>query len=217
MTAVGGTSLGIGANGQRVVETGWETTKSTLSNGSWGPAAYLYGSGGGTSRLFAEPRYQRGVVPDSLARLNQTGGNRGRVVPDISMDGDPNTGFLVGETQTFPDGVYYDQYRIGGTSLSSPLFSGLMAVANQLDHFDHGFINPVLYQFTSRTRAINDVRHVTGGVVRVDYVNGVDGTDGTTTSVRTFDFQGLAIHTAPGYDNVTGLGTPDGLAFLGLS
>ena len=48
MTAVGGTSLGIGKNGQRVVETGWETTKSTLSNGSWGPAAYLYGSGGGT-------------------------------------------------------------------------------------------------------------------------------------------------------------------------
>lgn len=217
LTAVGGTSLGIGKNGQRVVETGWETTKSTLSNGTWGPAAYLYGSGGGTSRLFAEPRYQRGVVPNSLARMNQTGGNRGRVVPDISMDGDPNTGFLVGETQTFPDGVYYDQYRIGGTSLSAPLFSGLMAVANQLDHFDHGFVNPVLYQFTSRTRAIDDVRHVTGGVVRVDYVNGVNADDGTTTSVRTFDFQGLAIHTAPGYDNVTGLGAPDGLAFLALS
>ena len=39
VTAVGGTSLGIGTNGQRVVETGWETTKSTLTNGSWGPAA----------------------------------------------------------------------------------------------------------------------------------------------------------------------------------
>ena len=103
VTAVGGTSLGIGANGQRVVETGWETTKSVLSKGSWGPAAYLYGSGGGTSRLFTEPGYQRGVVPDSLAQENQTGTNRGRVVPDISMDGDPGTGFLVGETQTFPE------------------------------------------------------------------------------------------------------------------
>ena len=50
VTAVGGTSLGIGKNGQRVLETGWETTKSTLTNGAWGPAAYLYGSGGGTSR-----------------------------------------------------------------------------------------------------------------------------------------------------------------------
>ena len=217
VTAVGGTSLGIGANGQRVAETGWETTKSTLTGGSWGPAAYLYGSGGGTSRLFPEPAYQRGVVPDALARQNQTGGNRGRVVPDISMDGDPNTGFLIGETQTFPDGVYYDQFRIGGTSLAAPLFSGLMAVANQLDHFDHGFVNPVLYHVTSRTGAIDDVRHVTGGVVRVDYKNGVDASGGLTTSVRTFDFQGLAIHTAPQYDNVTGLGVPNGLAFLALS
>ena len=38
VTAVGGTSLGIGANGQRVIETGWETTKSTLTDGTWGPA-----------------------------------------------------------------------------------------------------------------------------------------------------------------------------------
>jgi len=214
VTAVGGTSLGIGAKGQTVLQTGWETKKSTLTDGAWGPAAYLYGSGGGTSRIFAEPRYQRGVVPDALARENQTGNNRGRVVPDISMDGDPTTGFLVGETQTFPDGVYYDQYRIGGTSLSSPLFAGLMAVSNQLDRFDHGFVNPVLYQFSSRTKAITDVRHVGGGAVRVDYVNGVDASDGTVRSVRTFDFQGLTIHTAPGYDNVTGLGVPNGLAFL---
>ena len=144
VTAVGGTSLGIGKNGKTVVETGWETTKYTLTNGSWVPATplFLYGSGGGTSRLFAEPRYQRGVVPDSLARQNQTDGNRGRVVPDISMDGDPSTGFLIGLTQTFPDGVHYDQNRIGGTSLSAPLFSGLMAVSNQLVHFDHGFVNP---------------------------------------------------------------------------
>ena len=217
VTAVGGTSLGIGANGKRVLETGWQTTKSTLANGAWGPAAYLYGSGGGTSVLFAEPAYQRGVVPDALARENQTGNHRGRVVPDISMDGDPTTGFLVGETQTFPDGVYYDQYRIGGTSLSAPLFSGLMAVSNQLDRRDHGFVNPVLYQITSRTKAITDVRHVGGGAVRVDYVNGVDASDGTVRSVRTFDFQGLTIHTTPRYDNVTGLGVPNGLAFLLLS
>jgi subtilase family serine protease len=217
VTAIGGTSLGIGKNGQRVVETGWETQKSTLTNGVWGPAAYLYGSGGGTSTLFAEPAYQKGIVPNSLAQENQTGNNRGRVVPDISMDADPNTGMLIGETQTFPDGVYYDQFRIGGTSLASPLFSGLMAVANQLDHFDHGFTNPLLYQFTSRTGAIKDIQHVGGGVVRVDYADGIDASDGLITSVRTFDYQGLTIHTTPGYDDVTGLGVPNGLAFLALS
>lgn len=70
---------------------------------------------------------------------------------------------------------------------------------------------------TSHTGAIADVQHVSGGVVRVDYVNSIDAANGTRTSVRTFDFQGLAIHTAPGYEDVTGLGAPNGLAFLALS
>jgi subtilase family serine protease len=70
VTAVGGTSLGISASGSRVVETGWETGRSALTNGTWTPAApgaYQYGSGGGTSRLFSEPFYQQGVVPTALA------------------------------------------------------------------------------------------------------------------------------------------------------
>ncbi|HKS99873.1 MAG TPA: S53 family peptidase [Rugosimonospora sp.] len=219
VTAVGGTSLGIDARGRRAVETGWETGRSVLTSGAWTPGApgsFLYGSGGGTSRLFGEPWYQRGVVPDALARQNQLGFDRGRVVPDISMVGDPNTGMLVGETQTFPDGVYYDQYRIGGTSLSTPLLAGYVAVADQLLGARHGFINPMLYRFAARNNAIRDVVHQTNAVVRVDYVNGVDNSGGLRTSVRSFDFTGLTIHTTRGYDNVTGLGTPDGAALLFL-
>ncbi|SEF36908.1 Subtilase family protein [Amycolatopsis pretoriensis] len=214
ITAVGGTSIAIGKDGKRIFETGWETSKSTLTNGVYGPAAYTSGSGGGTSRLFAQPFYQKGVVPDALAKKNQTGNNKGRVVPDISAVGDPNTGFLVGQTQTFPDGAYYDQYRIGGTSLASPVFAGIMAVADSFDHFHHGFINPVIYKLTSRTPAISDVKHVDAAVERVDYANSVDASDGLLTSVRTLDYQGLTIHTTPGYDDVTGLGTPNGLLFL---
>ena len=74
VTAVGGTSTGIDQNGNRVLETGWETGKSVLAgthnNKHWKPVApgfYLYGSGGGTSRLYAQPSYQVGVVPDALA------------------------------------------------------------------------------------------------------------------------------------------------------
>jgi subtilase family serine protease len=217
VTAVGGTSLGISSGGSRVVETGWETGRSALTNGAWNPpapGAFQYGSGGGTSRVFSEPFYQQGVVPTELARQNQKGKRLGRVVPDISMVGDPNTGMLIGITQTFPDGVRYGEYRIGGTSLSSPLFAGLVAVADQLDHTRHGFINPVLYGVTSRTGTIKDVRHANNGVVRVDYVNGIDASDGLSTTVRSFDLSGLAIRTTPGYDNVTGLGTPAGAAFL---
>jgi subtilase family serine protease len=217
VTAVGGTSLGIGKNGQRVVETGWETTKSTLVNGVWTPpppGAYLYGSGGGTSRVFPEPFYQVGVVPDALARKNQVGNQRGRVVPDLSADGDPNTGFLIGLTQSFPGGAHYSEYRIGGTSLSSPLLAGIMALSDDLTGFRHGFINPLLYAVGAHSPALTDVKHVMAAVARVDFVNGLNGHDGTKTSIRTFDYQGLAIHTTPGYDDVTGLGTPNGLFFL---
>ena len=217
VTAVGGTSLGVGANGQKLLETGWETGKSSLIDNVWtppAPGAFQYGSGGGTSRLFSQPWYQRGVVPDALARKNQTRGNKGRVVPDISMVGDPNTGMLVGQTQTFPEGVSYDEYRIGGTSLSSPLFAGVMALADDVLGVHHGFINPTMYQKLAGTPAITDVKHVKGAVVRVDFLNGVDDSDGTITSTRTFDFAGLAIKTKPGYDDVTGLGVPNGMQFL---
>jgi subtilase family serine protease len=215
ITAVGGTSIAIGKDGKRIFETGWETSKSLLTNGVYGPAAYTSGSGGGTSRLFAQPFYQKGVVPDALATKNQKGKQKGRVVPDISAVGDPNTGFLVGQTQTFPEGAHYDQYRIGGTSLASPVFAGIMAVADSFDHFHHGFINPVIYKLTSRTSAISDVQHVDGqAVARVDYANSVDASEGLLRSARNLDYQGLTIRTTKGYDDVTGLGAPNGLLFL---
>jgi subtilase family serine protease len=217
ITAVGGTSLAVGKDGKRLFETGWETGKSSLTNGAYtpgAPGAYVYGSGGGTSRLFAQPFYQKGVVPDALSTQNQTGTAKGRVVPDISAVGDPNTGFLVGQTQTFPEGVHYDQYRIGGTSLASPVFAAIMAVADSLDHFHHGFINPVIYKLTANTPAISDVKHADGAVARVDFANGLDASAGLLRSARTFDYPNLTIHTTAGYDNVTGLGTPNGLLFL---
>jgi subtilase family serine protease len=216
VTAVGGTSMAIDASGRRQFETGWETGKSPLTDGAYPEPIFFGGAGGGTSRLFAEPFYQKGIVPDALARQNQTGNNRGRVVPDVSALADPNTGFLVGQTQTFSDGVYYDQYRIGGTSLAAPLMAGIVAVADNLDHVHHGFINPVLYQFTSRTGALYDVRHVDAAVERVDFVNAENAADGLVVSARTLDYGGLTIHTTRGYDNVTGVGSPGGLAFLRL-
>nr|WP_167111939.1 S53 family peptidase [Amycolatopsis viridis] len=217
VTAVGGTSLAIGKDGRTVFETGWETGKSTLTGGAYTPpypGAYTSGSGGGTSVLFDEPFYQKGVVPDALAAQNQHGKARGRVVPDISAVGDPNTGFLIGQTQTFPDGVHYDQYRIGGTSLASPVLAGIMAVSDSLTGFHHGFVNPVLYQVAARTPAVRDVQHVDAAVMRVDYVNSVDASGGLVTSARDLDWPDLSIHTTPGYDDVTGLGVPNGLAFL---
>jgi subtilase family serine protease len=217
VTAVGGTSLGVTQANSRLFELGWETTKSVLdttaTTPTWKTPAWLYGSGGGTSRLFAQPSYQVGVVPDAISKTY--GGAAMRAVPDVSAVGDPTTGMLVGQTQTFPDGTYYDEYRIGGTSLSSPLYAGMFALAVQ-HHGEYGLANPALYAARTTSYDITKADRATyPGAVRVDYVNGVDGTDGYVYSARWFDRdEGLTIHVRPGYDDVTGVGSPQGTAWL---
>ena len=218
VTAVGGTSLGVGNRNQYLFETGWGTARSVLSDDrtAWTPPLpgdWLYGGGGGTSALFAQPWYQRGAVPASIADYFRTG-TKWRAEPDVAMDGDPTTGMLVGETQTFSDGVYYDVSRSGGTSLSCPLFAGVMALADQRARFSHGFANPALY-LVAGSRAYRDIVDPPSPVaaVRGDFVNGEDAADGITFSVRTMN-QTESLHTIPGYDDVTGIGTPNGEAFL---
>ena len=115
VTSVGGTSLAVGKGDKYQFETGWGTERAALSadGKSWTdfPGAFTSGAGGGTSKTVAQPFYQKGVVPDSLAQ-GQRRARPMRTVPDISAVADPNTGFLVGQTQTFPDGSQeYNEYR----------------------------------------------------------------------------------------------------------
>jgi subtilase family serine protease len=247
-TAVGGTSLQVGKGDARIGELGWSTSKSTLCSAlleveefpgcsasalnSWLPPApgeYLYGGGGGTSYSYPEPSYQVDVVPAALAERNSAITHvPNRVEPDISMDADPTTGMLVGETQVFPNGTYYDEYRIGGTSLSSPLFAGEMALADQAAGGSLGFVNPLLYKLgASHATAANAFYDVVPvgkqALTRVDYLNGLDAKEGTLTSVRTLAYEGrevfcsgtgncthqkVALNTARGFDSMTGLGSP---------
>jgi subtilase family serine protease len=213
VTTVGGTSLGIGADGQRLFETGWGVDRSVLTDGAWPslPGAFLYGSGGGTSQVFAQPRYQAQVVPAALADVE---GGRGRTIPDLAMVGDPNTGVLVGYTQTFPDGVRYGEHRVGGTSLAAPLVAAMELLADQRAGMHHGFMNPALYLLDG-TRALRDVLPPPAplAAVRVDYVNMHDASAGLVTSLRTLG-QTESLRTTPGYDDVTGLGTPRGMTFV---
>ena len=207
VTAVGGTTLAVGSTNNYLFETGWGTYTSSWTGTKWSPAApgtWLYGGGGGVSRIFAEPSYQLGVVPSSVFSAQ---GRTGRAVPDVSADADPNTGYLVGETQTFPDGtVKYSEYRLGGTSLACPLVAGIMALADQHLGKPHGFANPVFY---AHPAAFTDVVSPasTVAVVRTNYVNGVDASGGLSYVLRTAD-QTLSLDTTPGYDDVTGLGSP---------
>ena len=217
VTSVGGTSLAIGKDNNRIFETGWGTQSYELSkNGkAWKLAVpFLYGAGGGYSEVFKRPWYQDGVVPPNTS---------GRAVPDIGLDGDPTTGMLVGETQNFPlasrygpAGVIYGEFRLGGTSLASPLMAGVQAVAQGSSRL--GFANPRIYQLAKKTHKgwwdrkndTNPFYDVTpqgdAGNVRADYVNSINADDGITWSVRTFNHDS-SLTTGPGWDDVTGVGS----------
>jgi subtilase family serine protease len=160
------------------------------------------------------------------------------VTPDIAMVADPYTGFLDGETYTKAGDPTFDSFckslsatteyceiGIGGTSLSSPLFAGVLALVNQA-RFTHnkpaiGFVNPALYTLAvgapgTRSSPILDVQapSIPAAVlrgyiddqseVRVVTMNSVPNAGGTAT-VEGADTSYL---TRKGYDEVTGLGTP---------
>ena len=208
VTSVGGTSLAIDRRNNRAFETGWGTEKYGLSSDgtSWTlTVPFLYGAGGGISQVFPEPAYQRGIV----------GHVTGRAVPDVGMDADPTTGMLVGQTQNFslpstfgPAGVHYGEYRIGGTSLASPLFAGAQAVAQANEGGRRiGFANPLIYFLARSPGEFYDVTpQGDPGNVRADYANGQNGNDGILYSVRTFD-QDSSLTTNRGWDDVAGVGS----------
>ncbi|HEU5033384.1 MAG TPA: S53 family peptidase [Mycobacteriales bacterium] len=204
VVAVGGTSVGIGASNTIVGTSGWGTEKATQSGTGWNDPSFLYGSGGGCSAAFAQPSWQTVT----------TGCSGSRGVPDVSMDADPTTGMLVGETQTFPShDVRYGEYRIGGTSLASPLLAGVIALVDQASRAHQGanVVGPgVFYGLRSGLSDVQAQGSRTAlpdaGNVRVDYVNGVDASNGTVNSVRTFG-QDSSLTLGRGWDQTTGLGT----------
>jgi subtilase family serine protease len=242
VTSVGGTSLQIGARGEQTGQLGWATgrswkctanvvgdlpgcSKATVN--TWLPVTYDGGSGGFTSYNYTQPWYQAGVVPASLALRNENilGPTPARVNPDISMNADPATGFLIGLHEAFPNGkVRYGQTRYGGTSLASPLLAGVIADADQAAGVAVGFINPAIYKLDGTPGAIDDI--LPGGKqaqIRVDHAfTYVPGAKGYIQSFRELTYEGAVTYcdatgncatrpntlsTAKGYDSMTGLGS----------
>jgi subtilase family serine protease len=247
VTGVGATGLEVGATNNYEGEFYWgeDTEKKNAAGTAWDPTTLAAdgGGGGGVSSLNAEPSYQDGVVPASETENADTATDAGvttgpsatapgRVLPDIAMDGDPATGMLVGETQV-PDGGpnsgndSYSLYRIGGTSVSSPLFTGILALADQAAGTSVGFVNPTMYPLLSKHdgafrdpqvgRAPNGQR--LGGTqaapnetpvvaeVRSDYADSSNPTTAVSQSLR---LEGVlsTLDDLPGYDDSTGLGSP---------
>jgi subtilase family serine protease len=183
VTSVGGSQLHLDANGFRTApDNVWN---DTVLLGS--PAA----GGGGVSSVFRRPFYQNGVA-------SVVGDARG--TPDISMSAAVDGGAVVYLGFTGSNGGGGDTtpgyYIFGGTSEASPLFSGIVAIADQAAGHRLGLLNPALYALGNGGN---------GGIV--------DITSGTNTV--TFEQGGQTITVngmpaGPGYDLSSGLGTANG-------
>jgi subtilase family serine protease len=171
VVAVGGTELGAQAPGEPLA-----------------PSTSWPGSNGGRSRVFARPSYQRTVAEVA---------GRWRAVPDISLDASPGGALEMYATPRSIGFPRADKWSPNaGTSLATPLFAGVVALAGQLAGRPLGLINPLLYQLAAQHDP---------GIVDVQG-------QGNTFHASHVTIRGFPA--GPGYDLVTGLGTIDAAKFV---
>jgi subtilase family serine protease len=133
-------------------------------------------SAGGYSSLFSRPAYQ-----DGLARAGATRG-----VPDVAANADFATAMAI----AYSDGSLR---AAGGTSASTPLWAGVIALADQEAGQHLGLVNPAIYRIArgpAYHRAFRDV---------------VTGDNSVLWNTGVF----VGYNAGPGWDPVTGWGSPD--------
>jgi subtilase family serine protease len=191
VTGVGGTQLHLNAKGNHTApDNVWNDTYNVPTNefifGDAGPNPLA--GGGGKSIYFSRPSYQNSVA-------SVVGSQRG--VPDISMSGACNGAAIM--YQSFPGGGPPGFYEVCGTSEATPLFSGVVAIADQYAGHDLGVINPALYKLSQDGAP---------GIVDVTKGNNtVTFTQDTTHTV-------VGFKALPGYDLASGVGTVNAALFV---
>ncbi len=138
----------LGCGGTRLDASGSQVTDEVV----WNESATGDGAtGGGVSDFFPLPSWQANAqIPPSVNDQH-----KGRGVPDVAGDADPQTGYQ----------VYFDGQStpIGGTSAVAPLWAGLIALLNQKRGKAVGYLNPFLYQQYQQLAQSKALRDVTSG------------------------------------------------------
>ena len=203
VTAVGGTYLCTNAETGLGVDSVSPPARCQAHPGDREPG--WVASGGGYSILFQRPFYQDALPPGSSYTGTSPGApgpnSNMRGIPDVAYQASATTGVLVRLTEAYPPGstatgcggakpCSSGWWVVGGTSSGSPQWAGIAAMADQIAKRDLGFLNPGLYAV-----AANPVEYAT------DYY------DVTKNCNQTSSIPGYCA--SPGWDAVTGLGTPD--------
>ncbi len=206
VTGVGGTTFSEGTG------TYWSTTNNS-QNGSalsyipettWNDSdsSGIASSGGGTSTIFSKPTWQVGTgvpsdnfrhVPDIAFSASSSHDPYVFCTADSSVTGTSSSGATVTGACTATSG---GGYVVGGTSLSTPSFAGLLAIVEQANGGSRlGNINPLLYSLAASNSAV--FHDVTSGTNQVSCTAGIPGCSNGV----------LGYSAGTGYDQVTGLGS----------
>lgn len=229
-TAVGGTSILNNTAGTGQVVTGWGNDLSYVN--LFGPLdppnsfAFFYGgAGGGESAYFAKPSWQK-ALPGT-----------GRQLPDVSALADPFTGFAVVVTS---GGGQFVEAGVGGTSLASPIFTAIWAIADQYNGKPLGHAGQAVARLKSGqitdvlpTSPLN-VSDVSGTIYdsngasfyspdslfagalysQSSFVSAIWPIAAGEEDIAITFGTDSSLTVTPGWDNVTGYGEPNGLPFI---
>jgi len=158
----------------------------TAWNGQAGFVLSSGASGGGFSHLYARPAYQDGVG----------GISTDRGVPDVAGEADQKGGWAF----VFTGGSQRWIMPASGSSASASLWGGLVVLADQDAHHDLGLVNPAIYRIARSSRYHQAFHDITTGS---NIVN--------APPVGTGGYQA-----GPGWDPVTGWGSPDAQVLVPL-
>ena len=200
VTGVGGTQLQLNAEGYRTApDSVWNDLSSTV--GVPGPVYTWGSSGGGLSTVFSRPRFQDGVA-------GIVGGSRG--TPDIAMSAAVNGAVDFYDT-TDPGVAGWG--IVGGTSEASPLFSGIVALADQVAGHSLGYLNPALYAMAQH-RGPDGIVPIFQGHNSYTFCTAADiqSDDSCASSSDLVTVPGF--HANGYYNDATGWGTVDAASFV---